>query len=334
MKQFDYGRAWTETVKPAYDALPEEVHALLADTADAARDLHQTQDLGMPWPTAEPWIDLRARFEAIPSEVLAYAARVINNLGHWRPGKIGGPVGPLDSAPGIHWKFSHYADQVLRGRLGMYETADPPFNGWAFRVHEGAIRLCYSSRDMWTWHEVAPATEAGKAAAEQIKTRAYTAMVGIPDRKRDERDNAAYVYMEEVRKADHDQLYGTGPGSWPAAWIPIMGTDVYMTEPDAPGHGTAEQRQSKIDQARAWLLEHTAKKITELQETQKRMLWLLDHGILTDNAIWYSHRDIVCFGWREKVSPEGVSAILDVISEYPYEYEIKCTDGRTLSGRE
>lgn len=60
--------------------------------------------------------------------------------------------------------------------------------------------------------------------------------------------------------------------------------------------------------------------------------WLLDKGLQVDNVIYYSHAGRFCFGWREGVSESVVSAILDVISEFPSPYDIKCADGRTLSG--
>lgn len=60
--------------------------------------------------------------------------------------------------------------------------------------------------------------------------------------------------------------------------------------------------------------------------------WLLDHGISIENVIYYSHTDTFCFGWRDKCGAEFVGQVLEVISEFPYPYEIKCADGRKLEG--
>jgi hypothetical protein len=60
--------------------------------------------------------------------------------------------------------------------------------------------------------------------------------------------------------------------------------------------------------------------------------WFMDKGINTDNLIFYSHTGRFCFGWRNKVDAELLSAVLDVVSEFPYPYDIKTADGRTLSG--
>jgi len=54
------------------------------------------------------------------------------------------------------------------------------------------------------------------------------------------------------------------------------------------------------------------------------------NGIKIDNCIYYSHTDRFSFGWRSPVSAEVVSEILNVISEFPFLYEIKCDDGKTL----
>ena len=58
--------------------------------------------------------------------------------------------------------------------------------------------------------------------------------------------------------------------------------------------------------------------------------WLYGKGIKLSNVIYYSHTDRFCFGWQNKVSPEVESAILKVISEFPYQYTIECADGRKL----
>jgi hypothetical protein len=62
--------------------------------------------------------------------------------------------------------------------------------------------------------------------------------------------------------------------------------------------------------------------------------FLLDRGMRAadENAIFYTHTGRWCFGWRSPVSAEVQSALLDVLSEFPGAYDVKCADGRTLSG--
>lgn len=65
------------------------------------------------------------------------------------------------------------------------------------------------------------------------------------------------------------------------------------------------------------------------------MQWLMDHGLgqlAANNAIFYSHTGRFGFGWRTPLDGAQLSALLDVISEFPAPYDIKTADGRTLSG--
>lgn len=61
------------------------------------------------------------------------------------------------------------------------------------------------------------------------------------------------------------------------------------------------------------------------------MRWLIDQGFNTSNVIYYSHTGRFGFGWRQPVGPDVLSRLLEVISEFPGNYDIKCADGRTLS---
>ena len=53
------------------------------------------------------------------------------------------------------------------------------------------------------------------------------------------------------------------------------------------------------------------------------MAWLMDNGVSIDNCIYYSHTDKFSFGWRSPVSDAVKSNLLDILVEFPYEYEIK-----------
>jgi len=51
--------------------------------------------------------------------------------------------------------------------------------------------------------------------------------------------------------------------------------------------------------------------------------WLIRNNVYTDNVIFYSHKDVFSFGWRGTLDKQYKSDLLDVISEFPYNYEIK-----------
>lgn len=59
-------------------------------------------------------------------------------------------------------------------------------------------------------------------------------------------------------------------------------------------------------------------------------LWLWERGFQLDNVIYYNHTRQFGFGWRSPVSNDVRDKLLDVMSEFPYAYTIKCQDGKTL----
>lgn len=325
MKTFDYAAAWYRVAKPAYESLPQNVRDLLARVATECTETHQLPDCSMPWP--DPAVsDLRAAFDKVPAEYLALGSRVIYSVGHWYPRS-----GSLDlpgRQHGAHWKFSHYADQSLRDRLSL-GTGDYP--GLTCRVHEGAIRLCYQSRDMWTWIEVAPATANGLAYTNKLRNDIASTLPaeGKTSAARDKRDSAAYRAFEALRD-DHAGFKDTGS----VCWEPLTDTARFMVEEgdQEPEPGDSERAQLQASKAREDVVQSTARKIRDLETERDGILWFMDRGIPTENLIYYSHTGIFTFGWRQPVGPALLSRILDVISEFGRPYAIKTLDGRRLEG--
>lgn len=99
---------------------------------------------------------------------------------------------------------------------------------------------------------------------------------------------------------------------------------------DAQLHGATERGRARIAKARRDVEEKHRKVIYAANTERDGFVWLMDRGIRTDNVIYYSHADRFCFGWRVACDAEFTSNILDVISEFPFRYEIKCADGRKL----
>lgn len=81
---------------------------------------------------------------------------------------------------------------------------------------------------------------------------------------------------------------------------------------------TARLQKKKID-----LIARKEKELKQKEIELKGFTFFLDHNIDIDNLIYYSHKNQFCFGWRNKVSDDEASKILDVISEFPYPYIIK-----------
>lgn len=147
--EFDYRAAWREAAEPCFTALPEAVKDLLRETCEVAENCPQDKACNMVWPEDDG--ALRAKFEAFDDTMLATAANVVYFYGHWSN------TGVVAETVGGTWKFSLYCTMVLRDRLGIpqIEVAD---KGVSIRVHDGCLRVGFSSHWSWTWLEIGLAT--------------------------------------------------------------------------------------------------------------------------------------------------------------------------------
>lgn len=100
---------------------------------------------------------------------------------------------------------------------------------------------------------------------------------------------------------------------------------------EAQLHGNTERDKARIAKQRASIARDYEKSIAEATAKRDGFTWLLDHGLKIDNVIYYPHTEKFCFGWRTPIDESFKSEILEVISEFPFMYEMKCADGRTLS---
>lgn len=90
--------------------------------------------------------------------------------------------------------------------------------------------------------------------------------------------------------------------------------------------------KARIAKARASLLADYDATIRNATTKRDAFLWLMDRGIKTGNVIFYSHTGRFSFGWRTKLDADTAAALLAVISEFSWPYDLLCADGRTLSG--
>ena len=98
--------------------------------------------------------------------------------------------------------------------------------------------------------------------------------------------------------------------------------------------GADSRNVQKLEKQRATIHRDRVNAIDEANDKADGLLWLMDHGLSIDNVIFYSHRagGLFSFGWRTPVSDEVRDAILEKISEFPFPYEVKCADGKTVQG--
>lgn len=225
MKTFDYRRAWVEAARPAYEQhvlTNPQIMSLYQRVVARYRDIHQDRTLGIPWreDPVDGVTDREAFLAAAPAD-LAFAAKVLHDLGHWWPGDYG--LGPLFRETftfpgrewGAYWKFAILASQALRVHFGLYEFADPPFRGSAFRIVEGELRLCFASKREWVWGALGPADPALREHYEHEKAKVLTDRHGYLS-------SAAYARFEALRHG--------GSGLFPARWLPLVQTDRFMVD--------------------------------------------------------------------------------------------------------
>lgn len=75
------------------------------------------------------------------------------------------------------------------------------------------------------------------------------------------------------------------------------------------------------------------KAMIETETKYNGFIWLMDKHINIQNCIYYSHLNVFCFGFKQAVSPSVRDAILEVINDFPFPYQIKCDDGKTLENK-
>lgn len=92
----------------------------------------------------------------------------------------------------------------------------------------------------------------------------------------------------------------------------------YVSRQTTGADSRSAQRREK---QRRDVIEESEKDIRNATTERDDMLWLWDHGCDLDNVIFYNHTGKFSFGWRAPLSPNVKSKMLDVLSEFPFEYE-------------
>ena len=105
-KEFNYKRAWDEYVKPEYENLPNEVHKALNSTRSEVDNINQVDASKTVTGHSK---ELMAMFDAIPTEILAWASEVVYYYGHLAYGK-------QCQNGGLYWKFQDLASMSLINR--------------------------------------------------------------------------------------------------------------------------------------------------------------------------------------------------------------------------
>jgi hypothetical protein len=100
---------------------------------------------------------------------------------------------------------------------------------------------------------------------------------------------------------------------------------------EAQKRGATERGKVRLARQRENIERRYANTVHEAAIERDSARWIMDHcPQLLSEHIYYSHTDRHCFGWRKPLAADDVSQLLDVISEFPWSYTIKCADGRVL----
>lgn len=102
---------------------------------------------------------------------------------------------------------------------------------------------------------------------------------------------------------------------------------------DAQINGANARDVKRIERIKREAKTERDQAIANANEKYDAVMWIMANmpGIV-GNWIYYSHTAKHCFGWRNPIDSETLELLLSKISEFPYAYEIKCADGRTLEG--
>ena len=102
---------------------------------------------------------------------------------------------------------------------------------------------------------------------------------------------------------------------------------------DAQVHGRTERGIARIAKRRTQIEERHDKTVENARIERDGHRWILDNiPALDANAIFYNHTGRWSFGWNTPLDQGVVDELLDVISEFPFPYDIKIAGGKTLSG--
>lgn len=91
--------------------------------------------------------------------------------------------------------------------------------------------------------------------------------------------------------------------------------------------GKDSRAVAKREAKRKSVIADCAKEIEQATIERDGFLWFLDRNVNVDNLIYYPHANKFSFGWQQPVSAEVESALLEIISEFPFQYEIKSVNG-------
>ena len=97
----------------------------------------------------------------------------------------------------------------------------------------------------------------------------------------------------------------------------------------AQTHTASRYDAERIAKARDDLHKELVAATEKAQTKHDGIIWLIDHGINTDNVIYYDYKNTFGFGWRTPISDCIVDALRAELEGFPYQYQIVTETGTT-----
>lgn len=133
----------------------------------------------------------------------------------------------------------------------------------------------------------------------------------------------ANLFLARMRSVDDDSEFAPLTKAESAYLLPLYR--------QAQIHGNSERGKAKLTALRASINGDAKRAILAATLERDGLLWLIDHGINTDNVLFYKSRCRFSFGWRKPLSAGEVDTLQAALgSEFSFPYEIKTESGRTI----
>ena len=87
--------------------------------------------------------------------------------------------------------------------------------------------------------------------------------------------------------------------------------------------GNDSRNAKKLIKQRARIITDCAKAIENATTERDGFLWLMNNNVNIDNCIFYNHTGRFAFGWRHPLDSAVKSKLLDILAEFPFDYDIK-----------
>jgi hypothetical protein len=142
MTNFNYEKGYCVLANPAFNNFNNNQAGAFNALLPMVKNLNQDKTLNIPLSQ-----EMEDVLKPLSCQEIAVISRASYFVGHWFPGSLSEP---FENGSGESWKVANVCDQVLRKRL------DVPTR---LQIHEGVLRVAFSSKNCWLWQEFGLATE-------------------------------------------------------------------------------------------------------------------------------------------------------------------------------